>query len=246
MTKHSVGLALLACLAISASAAGNNPFVGDWKLNPSKSTLKDQMTVESIGGNKYTFNFGGGPEAIVVDGTDQPSPLYGGSSLSVAIEGDTWKVVRKNNGRKMLSAVWSVPEHGSTLTDRYTSFNADGTRYDVVYTYERKTEGSGFTGTWESTSEEAVGFFLGLKIRPFDVNGLSILDPSSQIMGNRNFAAPLVRKLGEHALELMGKKSDGEASAILQLKLSPDFRTLTLSPHSASGNEARFLAFDRQ
>src|SRR3954466_2010928 len=98
MIKRTLGLVLLACLATSASAAANNPFVGDWKLNPSKSTLTDKMTVESVGGSKYIFNFGGGPETIVVDGTDQPTVLYGGGTLSVAIEGDTWKVVRKSNG----------------------------------------------------------------------------------------------------------------------------------------------------
>jgi hypothetical protein len=173
--------------------------------------------VESVGGSKYIFNFGGGPETIVVDGTDQPTVLYGGGTLSVAIEGDTWKVVRKSNGRTIISAIWSVSRDGSTLTDHYTGFNAAGSAYNLIYTYQRKSAGSGFAGTWVSTSAEAVGFVLGLQVRPFEEDGLSIIDPSSQIMGNMNFAAPLIRSLDEHTLVLMRKKSGGEVSELLRL-----------------------------
>ena len=80
--------ALFVCLVMTVSQATNDPFVGDWKLNVSKSTLTDRMKVESVGGNKYAFDFGGGSETIVVDGTDQPTQLYGGGTLSVAVEGD--------------------------------------------------------------------------------------------------------------------------------------------------------------
>jgi hypothetical protein len=245
MIKRTLGLVLLACVAISAFAAANNPFVGDWKLNPSKSTRTDKMTVESVGGNRYTFNFGGGPETLVVDGTDHPTVLYGGGTLSVAIEGETWKVVRKSSGRTIISAIWSVSRDGDTLTDHYTGFNAAGSPYNLIYKYKRMSAGSGFAGTWVSTSEEAVDFVLGLQVRPFEENGLAIIDPSSQIMGNMNFAASLVRRLDEHTLELMRKKSDGGVSDFLHLKLSADLKTLTITPHSAAGVEPHILAFDR-
>jgi hypothetical protein len=234
----------IACLAISVSAAANNPFVGHWKLNPSRST-PDKMVVESLGGNKYTFDFGGGPETIVVDGTDQPSHVYGGDFLSVAIEGDTWKVVRKSKGRAMLSATWSVSRDGGTLTDRYTGFNADGTGYTQILTFKRNAGGSGFEGVWISTNVEAVNFVLGIQIQPFEENGISIIDSSSQIIGTRNLAAPLVRRLDEHTLQLMRKKSDGALSESMQLKLSPDLNALTITPHSAAGDEPHVFAFDR-
>lgn len=245
MINRSFALVLLACLALSGYAVASNPFVGDWKLNPSKSTIKDTMKVESIGDNRYRFDFGGGPESIVVDGTDQPSRVYGGTSLSVAAEGDTWKVIRKNEGRMMLSAVWSVSADGGTLTDRYTGFGADGTRYEIVYTFERKSAGSGFAGTWVSTSEEAVNFALELRIRPLAVDGLSIIDPSSQIIGSRDFVPSLVRRLDERTVELMRKKGDDAPVPVLQLRLSEDLKTLTIGPHAARGDEPRFLAFDR-
>jgi hypothetical protein len=246
MFKRSLQLLLFACLVIAASWAANHQFVGDWKLNPSKSNLTDQMKVESVGGNKYTFNFGGGPETIVVDGTDQPSPVYRGDILSVAIEGDTWKVIRKRNGRTIISAIWSLSKDDSTLTDHFTGFNADGSPYNLNYVYKRKAGGSGFAGTWVSTSVEAVNFVAILQIRPYEEDGLSIIDASSQVTGNMKFAASSVRRPDEHTLELMRKKSDGALSDFLQLKLSSDLKTLTITPHSATGDEPHIIVFDRQ
>jgi hypothetical protein len=71
------------CLAIGTLWAANDPFVGKWKVNPSKSKLTDEMKVEVAGENKYTFTFGpGAVDTIVADGTDQPAMQ--GTTLSVA------------------------------------------------------------------------------------------------------------------------------------------------------------------
>ncbi len=65
------------CLATGMTWAAESPFIGEWKLDPSKSRMPDEMKVQSKGGNKYAFDFGGGAETIVVDGSDQPG--YGGT-----------------------------------------------------------------------------------------------------------------------------------------------------------------------
>lgn len=243
MSKRIVAV-LLAFLALSASAAANDPFVGEWKLNPSRST-PDKMIVESNGGNKYTFNFGGGDETIVVDGTDHPTKVYGEGTLTVTPVGKTWKVVRKIGDKQMLSATWSVSGDGKTLTDHYTGFGPDGSPYDTVLTYARKAPGTGFAGTWVSTSQKAVNFVPGLQIRPYEGNGLSIVEPATQIIGNLNFAAPLVRRPDDLSLELMRKKGDAEPYVVLRLKLSADHKALTITPPSAPGAEPNHLAFDR-
>lgn len=246
MFKRSLRLLWFACLVISTSWAANNPFVGDWKLDPSRSTLTDRMKVESAGGNKYIFDFGGGQETIAVDGTDQSSQLYRGVTLSVAMEGDTWKVIRKQNGRMLLSAIWSLSPDGNTLTDRFTGFGAGGSPYTVKYVYQRKAPGGGFAGTWLSTSAEAVNFVFGVQIQPYQEDGLSVIDASSQLTGDMKFDASSIRTVDENTLELMRKKSDGELSVVLQLKLSPDRKTLTITPHTAPGTEPHLLVFERQ
>jgi len=87
MFKRVSQFLLVACLVASILWAANDAFVGEWKLNPSKSKidLTDQMEVEGVTGNKYAFDFGGGSaETIAPDGTDQPG--IAGTTLSVTIE----------------------------------------------------------------------------------------------------------------------------------------------------------------
>ncbi|MBV9443670.1 MAG: hypothetical protein JO217_13385 [Acidobacteriaceae bacterium] len=52
-------LLLVGCVAMSALWAGSDPFVGKWKLNPSKSRITDEMNVAPLGTNKYALTFSG-------------------------------------------------------------------------------------------------------------------------------------------------------------------------------------------
>ena len=81
MFQRNLKILLAVCLAASAvgatitasaAMAADSPFIGEWKLDSSKSRMPDEMKVESKGGNKYAFDFGGGVETIVADGTFQP------------------------------------------------------------------------------------------------------------------------------------------------------------------------------
>ena len=246
MIERALRPLLCVCFVLTAASAASDPFVGDWKLNASRSALTDRMKVTSAGGDKYTFDFGGGPETIAVDGTDQPSPLPSGGTLSVTRESDSWKVVRKTNGRTIISAVWRLSSDGLTLTDHFTGFNADGSSYILNYAYKRTAPGSGFAGTWVSTSLQAVNYVIAIQLRSYEEHGLAIIDSASQFTGNVNFAASAVRRLDEHTLELMRTKKDGELTEFLRLELSPDLRTLTMTPPSVAGTEPRRFVFDRQ
>jgi hypothetical protein len=98
------------CLAIGTLWAANDPFVGNWKVNPSKSKLIDEMRVEAAGENRYTFTFGPGQvDTIVADGSDQPA--LSGTTLSITVKGpNSWEVVRKMKGRRLLKAQWTLPK----------------------------------------------------------------------------------------------------------------------------------------
>jgi hypothetical protein len=73
-------LLLLAGLATGPLGPETDPFVGQCKLVK----LVDQMKVTRVRADTYAFDFGGGAETIVVDGTDQPG--YAGTTLSVAAD----------------------------------------------------------------------------------------------------------------------------------------------------------------
>src|ERR1051326_1130598 len=100
------------CLTIGTLSAADDPFVGKWKVNPSRSKLYDEMKVETAGANKYIFTFGPGQvDTVVADGSDQPA--LNGTTLSVTIKGpNNWEVVRKMKGRMLLKAEWTLSEDG--------------------------------------------------------------------------------------------------------------------------------------
>lgn len=56
-TSLAIGLvAILTAFGTCALGAADNPFLGDWKLNPTKRKLTDEMKVESLAANKYAFD----------------------------------------------------------------------------------------------------------------------------------------------------------------------------------------------
>lgn len=258
-TFPAIGLvALWTFFGTYALWAADNPFVGDWKLNPTRSKMTDVMKVENIGANQYTFNFGGGPQTIVVDGTDQPGGF--GSTLSVAVERpDTWKVIRKRDGRMLLSAIWNLSEDGTTLTDHFTGFKANGSPYTVDYVYKRKHGGSGFTGEWVSTSETVTSTVM-LEVRPYEGDGLSFIEPAVDVTRNVKFDGKDYPTLGpnvpagftssisrvdEHALKMSCKMND-KLLYTQQIELSSDLKTLTITRLIVGEEEPNIRVFERQ
>jgi hypothetical protein len=249
---------LFACLIAGVARAANDPFVGEWKLNPSKSTLIDVMRVESAGGNKYVFDLGGGPETLMVDGTDQPG--VGGTMLSVTAEGaDSWKVVRKKEGRMLLTANWTLSKDGKTLSDAFTAIGADGTRSTTNYVYQRTAGTSGFAGTWESRNSATMNFAFVLKVEPYEGDGLSIIDstdgltmnvkfdgrdyPGGGSNGPKGFTAS-ARRADQHTMEVTGKVN-GKTGLTQLMTLSSDLKTLTMTQRIGR-REPNILVLERQ
>jgi hypothetical protein len=259
MFKRILQMLLVACLLAGILWAADNPFVGDWKLNPSKSKLTDQMKVESLGANKYAFDFeGGGAETVVIDGTDQPGIF--GTTLSVTAVGpDAWKVVRKKDGRKLISADWRLSKDGATLTDYFTGVSPDGSTFTLVYLYNRTAGGSGFTDTWVSKSLEPDSVFV-LQVRPYERDGLSWTDPLEGLTRNVKFDGkdyPLlgsalppdlvsaVRRVDEHTLEV-SDKFKGKINDTELIELSSDLKTLTMTLRSTGSSDPQIRVFERQ
>jgi|SRR5580698_1236720 hypothetical protein len=75
---------LVPCLVAGTAWAANDPFVGKWKVDPSKSKLNDEMTMEAAGANKYAITFAPGfVDTIVADGSDQPA--LSGTTLTITV-----------------------------------------------------------------------------------------------------------------------------------------------------------------
>ena len=259
MSKRTFQVLLFTWLATGTLWAADDPFVGKWKLNPSKSQLTDQMKVEAAGANKYALNLGGGAvETIVADGTDQPGIF--GTTLSITVEGpDTWKVVRKRDGRTLLTGIWKLSQDGKTLSDTFRANQPDGSTLSLDYVYERISAGSGFVGTWESTSEK-VNSVYEFEIQPYQGDGLSFIIPAEHETQSMRFdgkeypdVGPDVppgtvssgRRVNERALETVDK-INGKVMTTRRIELSADLKTLTMTVHPADQSKPNILVFDRE
>jgi hypothetical protein len=243
-----------ASFALSTFWTANDPFVGKWKLDVSRSTIVDQMKVEKLGPNKLAFNFEGGPtETVVTDGTDQPG--LPGTTLSVeAADGHSLTVVRKQAGRTIVSANWTLSPDGKTLRDAFTSLQDDGSTVTVHYLYRRTSGTSGFAGTWESTTKP-VGLKLQLTIEPYENKGLSFTSPGSGksvIFDGRDHAAAgskdgstlSGRRRGARAMEYR-EKDRGKVAHMRKFELSADGRTLTETLRTSGQTLPEVFVFER-
>ena len=250
----ATSLVMVASVAASAFWTANDPFVGKWRLDVSRSTIVDEMQVEVVGPNRYRFNFEGAPaETIIADGTDQPG--LPGTTLSVKVDdARTLMVVRKQDGRIIVSARWKLSRDGGTLRDAFTSLQPDGSRVTIDYLYRRTSGASGFAGEWESTTKP-VGLRLELGIRPYDNKGLSFVSPGSDksvTFDGRDHAVPGTdgltlsgRRHGTRAMEYM-EKNGSKVERARRFELSLDGRTLKETVRSAGQTTPTVLVFERE
>jgi hypothetical protein len=249
-------LLLVACLVTGALSAANDPFVGKWKVNPSKSKLTDEMKVDALGENKYAITFEpGAVDTIVADGSDQPA--LQGTTLSVTVEGpNNWKVVRKKEGRTIVTGIWTLSGDGTKLNDDFTYYPPDGPTVKLHYVYERTAGSSGFTGTWDSRTTD-VDSSIELGIQPYESDGLSfngsIARMSIKLDGNDypdSKAGPGYassgRRVNERSLEITDK-FQGKITDTRQMELSTDLKTLTMAIRLAGESQPKNIyVFDRE
>ena len=260
MIQRSLPHLLLACLLTTTAFAATDPFTGNWKLDPAKSKLTDQMRVETASGpNTYTFYLSAtNPETIVTDGTDQPGIF--GTTLAVTVLGpNQWKVVRKKDGHMLISAIWDLSADGNTLTDNFTGYRADGSTSNLLYKYTRTAGTTGFAATWESTTEEVHSAFE-IQIQPYEDSGLSLINPAQKTTQNVQFDGQdhgvqgpnlpagytcSAHRVGDRSFE-MTHKIDGKLLDTQQVEVSPEGKTLTITIHLPGVSKPNIQVFDRE
>jgi hypothetical protein len=237
--------------------AADGSFAGKWKLNPGKSTMHDQMKVTPAGANRYAFDFGGGPEFIVVNGTDQPG--LEGSTLAVTAEGPhVWRVVRKQNGRMQISAIWTLSPDGNSLRDDFTGYPSNGSSFTIHYIYSPIGGASGFAATWDSSSEKPGP--VEIEVQPYQDSGLSFINQTQHSTKDMKLdgkdypvkdanapagATSSSRRLNASTLEFTEKRN-GKVADTQHIQLSPDEKTLTMTIQRPSGVKPNVLVFERE
>ena len=254
MLKCAVKLMVVAGMALGATWAAENPFIGEWKLIPSMSRMPDEMKVESKGDNTYSFDFGVGAETIVADGTAQPG--YGGTMLSVRADGpDTWVVERRKDGRLLIQATWKLSKDGRTITDQFREFEPGGSTLSMDYVYQRSGEGSGIAGDWQSI-KETMNSPLVLHVKEYQGDGLSFSIPllnemQSAKLDGKDYpnggsgASCSIRRVDDHTLEMIDK-AGGKVADTREIRVSPDGKRLTITVHAAGRSTTEVRVFSRE
>ena len=258
MLNRQIQRLLVACLVTTSLSAAEDPFVGKWKVNPSKSKLIDEMRVEAAGANTFKLTFagtGGETETIVANGTDQPG--LSGTTFSITVKGQNrWEVVRKMKGRTLLRATWTLSEDGRTLHDAFTQYLPDGTTLFstplpdgsslfMPYVYDRTAGNSGMPGTWDSESAK-VSAKLELRIQREEAEGLSFKRSDEETVSRIKFDGNDGRRVSERSLEV-AHKVNGKIMSTRQIELSPDLKTLTMTDRDLYESRPKsVLVFDRE
>jgi len=248
----------LACLLAGTLYAADDPFYGKWKLNMSKSKITgEQMKIADLGGNKYSISFGTTPETFVADGTDQPT--RSGGTISVTPDGsNSWKMVDKRNGKVTTSMTHTISADGKTQTIKGTDFKPDGSTSDFKVDYKRVGSGSGWAGTWESTT---LNFSSPdqWEISAFEADGLTFYtaaydDRLSMKFDGKDYEekGPNVapgsmssgKRVNAHTLEVTDKVK-AEVIDHTKFQVSADGKTLTLTVHETGQPNALTIVYDK-
>src|ERR1041385_2642645 len=260
MLTRTIQSLCFACLIAATSRSADQPHIGKWKLNLSRSKLADQMTITPAGAQRYTLTFAGigETETLLADGTDQPGVQ--GSTISITVEAPgTWKIVRKRGGSTVPTATWKLSDDGKALTDTFIGNQPDGSTSHVDLVYKRaegSANSSGIPGTWETTEEKADPFEI--EIRPYEGDGLSFSSggaPANNVkFDGKDYPPPGAspaagsvtsgRRLGDHSIELT-KKLKGKIIETREITVSPDLKTLTMTRHLVDQRLPITLIFDR-
>ncbi|MBV8978295.1 MAG: hypothetical protein JO261_13880 [Alphaproteobacteria bacterium] len=258
MFKRIVHILPALCLATGTAWAAQSPFIGDWKLDPRRTRMPDEMKIVRKGANTYAFDFGGGAETVVVDGSDQKGG-YGGTLLSVTPQApDTWIVERKKDGRLLLKATWKLAADGRTLTDYFRQFGSSGALFSMDYVYRRSGAGTGFAADWRSIKETMNSPFP-FQVKPFEGDGLSLVTALGKKTQNvtfdgkeHPFEGPDVykgftasaRRLDARTIEVTDK-AGAKLADTETIALSPDLKTLTVTTHTPGSSRPSVMVFER-
>jgi hypothetical protein len=248
-------------LLIAASAApADDPFVGKWKLDESRSKLSgQQMKIDALGGNKYKFTYGEISYTLVTDGTDQPIPL-GWTRTITEEKPNTWRVVDKKDGRTLGTGTWTLSPDGRSMELDITGTNPDGSAFRNRITRKRTAGTSGFAGTWENANVKIGQGFSQLEVESFEGDGLTLSYPAMKSSLSMKFdgkdyeetgpdapsgATSSGRRLNDRTLELTDKLQ-GKVVDTAVLKASPDGKTLTYTVHDKGQSKPIIWVYERQ
>lgn len=231
---------IVVTIALASSALeAENPFVGKWKIDPTKSHMtgsRDSVTAE--GANQWRFQYGAFSWTVKADGSDQPTPF--GSTVSMQVENaSTWQFTNKSDNKIISRETWLLSADGKSMSRTFNSEGPNGEPTSGVTSMKRVAGTGGFEGTWETTDVKLP--FTEVDIEPNGNNGITVLLPEDGTTYSLQFNG---QEYPEHSprlpagvtvsAELTGTRTvrvhtrqNGKSFDTEEWEVSPDGRTFT-------------------
>ncbi|HXX41038.1 MAG TPA: hypothetical protein VEI58_02100 [Chthoniobacterales bacterium] len=178
MNIRAVVVVAFICTSSGTIFAADDPFIGNWKLDPAKSqTSGFQEKIEDLGHNRYRFTINNRAEEIVADGQDHPTS-YGTWALKQESP-NKWTSIDKKNGRVISTTTWTISDDNKTFVAVTQGLTNDGSTYRSQFTAKRLAGDSGLVGTW-GRADEKHRMPADWQISRYQENGLSLFSPTER------------------------------------------------------------------
>lgn len=238
--------------------AGDNPFVGTWKLNVDKSSFTGDTMSFASAGSEIKYSGGGLSYTFAPDGKERPG-ILGEMVAWKQVDDHTWEVTHKTNGRVTATEVLKLSEDGKTLDDRISGTRPNGEKFEDKSVYERSSGDSGLLGTWKSTKVQ-IGSPQSIELKDYEGDGLTFSSPSEQFTFSAKFdgkeypatgptipagASGTLQRQGPLAFELV-EIYKGKPFWKGTYTLSADKQTLTVAGGMTGANEPITAVYERQ
>ena len=233
-----LGLAAALCCA-TAAAMAQNPFVGTWKVDYSKSHITGNtisFTPEANGKVRVTQN--NRSYSFKPDGSAATNSM-GETEHWTRLDNNNWKTVTRD-GSENVTDMLKVSDDGKTLTDTATGTKPNGDAINATSTYTRTAPGKGLFGTWKNT-KNSNSSPNSAQIEANGENGIIWNIPEIKASVKLNFDGKEVAPTGPtvpHGLTLAATKTGPRSFKLVEkmngkllwtghFSVSPDGKTLT-------------------
>lgn len=252
------GICVLAISAAGLLAADESPFIGKWKLDPSKSDFTGTtFKYEDAGGGKTRLSFGNDSYTFTTDGKEHPG-LYGQMVSCKQIDPNTREMTFRLKGKLLSTDTIRLSDDEKTMTETYKGTRPDGSSFEETDVSERQGEGSGFMGTWRT--KDVKGAEELTEIQPNGEDGLTLILPQMKAkcaakLDGREYPATgpemppgltlTLTKTGDRSLELV-EKVKGKPEWKGSWAVSDDGLMLTVTGASAGTTEQTKSVYNKQ
>lgn len=150
MHRNSVPCVVFALAVAVTVAAADPPYVGKWKMNPTKSDFGETtVTYEQLPSGEMQATQSGVSYKFKVDGKEYPA-TFGSTATWKALGANSWEATYKLNGKVLTTDTLTLSADGKSMTVNSKGKKPNGEMLDDTVVSERVSGGPGLAGKWKT------------------------------------------------------------------------------------------------